>query len=220
MGRAIMIIGAGALAVGVIIYSLIECAQSDKYDVRALPKGAWLLIILLLPVIGAVLWLFFGRPQSPEPGTEPLRGRGPDDDPQFLRNLEERRRQQEQARKLQEWENELKRTGRAPGKRPSLFPDDTDDLEPDDPRLTFDADAPPGGPAGHGGTVVDTADGPPPREPGKGRGKDRGKERKSHGKDDGPERGHRGASGSEDRPDQDRTDDNHPADNDKPESSS
>ena len=55
MGRAILIIGAGALAVGVIIYSLIECAQTKKYKVRSLPKGAWILLILLLPVIGAVL---------------------------------------------------------------------------------------------------------------------------------------------------------------------
>lgn len=55
MGRAILIIGAGALAVGVIIYALIECAQSDKYAVRAIPKWGWLLVILLLPVVGAVL---------------------------------------------------------------------------------------------------------------------------------------------------------------------
>lgn len=64
MGRAILIIGAGALAVGVIIYSLIECAQTEKYKVRSIPKGAWILLILLLPIIGAVLWLFFGRPKK------------------------------------------------------------------------------------------------------------------------------------------------------------
>ena len=124
MGRAILIIAAGALAVGVIIYALIECAQSDRYRVRAIPKGAWLLVILLLPVVGALLWLFFGRPRQDDAARAPERGRGPDDDPQFLRNLEERRKQQEQARRLQEWENELKRTGRAPGARPG-----TDDAE-------------------------------------------------------------------------------------------
>ena len=124
MGRAILIIAAGALAVGVIIYALIECAQSDRYRVRAIPKGAWLLVILLLPVVGALLWLFFGRPRQDDAARVPERGRGPDDDPQFLRNLEERRKQQEQARRLQERENELKRTGRAPGVRPG-----TDDAE-------------------------------------------------------------------------------------------
>ncbi|RKQ37031.1 PLD nuclease N-terminal domain-containing protein [Kocuria tytonis] len=130
MGRAIMIIGAGALAVGVVIYALIECAQSEKYSVRSIPKGAWLLVIVLLPVIGALLWLFFGRPVKDDAARAPERGRGPDDDPQFLRNLEERRRQQERERRLQEWENELKRTGRAPGERPGS----TDPLDPSDPR--------------------------------------------------------------------------------------
>ena len=135
MGRAILIIAAGALAVGVIIYALIECAQSDRYRVRAIPKGAWLLVILLLPVVGALLWLFFGRPRQDDAARAPERGRGPDDDPQFLRNLEERRKQQEQARRLQEWENELKRTGRAPGARPG-----TDDAE-DDGTSAPDADS-------------------------------------------------------------------------------
>ena len=131
MGRAIMIIGAGALAVGVIIYSLIECAQSERYTVRAIPKGAWLLVILLLPVVGALLWLFFGRPR-PDAARESERGRGPDDDPQFLRNLEERRQQQDRARRLQEWENELKRTGRQPRPR-SATGDGTGPAAPVDP---------------------------------------------------------------------------------------
>ena len=139
MGRAIMIIGAGALAVGVIIYALIECAQSQRYDVRALPKWAWVLVILLLPVIGAVLWLLFGRPRADDAAREAQRGRGPDDDPQFLRNIEERRKQQEQARRLQEWENELKRTGRAPGARPVV----DEPLDPTDPRYGGTEGTPP-----------------------------------------------------------------------------
>ena len=132
MGRAILIIGSGALAVGLVIYALIECAQSERYRVRAVPKGAWLLIILLLPVVGAVLWLFFGRPRTDDAARDAARGRGPDDDPQFLRNLEERRKQQEQARKLQEWENELKRTGQAPGAKPQV----DEPLDPSDPGRT------------------------------------------------------------------------------------
>ena len=73
MGRAILIIGSGALAVGLVIYALIECAQSEKYSVRAVPKGAWLLIILLLPVVGAVLWLFFGRPRTDDAARDAAR---------------------------------------------------------------------------------------------------------------------------------------------------
>ncbi|WP_240625195.1 PLDc N-terminal domain-containing protein [Kocuria tytonicola] len=165
MGRAIMIIGAGALAVGVIIYALIECAQSEKYTVRAIPKGAWLLVILLLPVVGALLWLFFGRPRN-DAAREPARGRGPDDDPQFLRNLEERRRQQERARRLQEWENELKRTGRSPHRHDAAGGDDAgngtarnDPLDPADPRFESRG---PGRPESPGDPAEDTGNDPEP----------------------------------------------------------
>ena len=55
MIRAILIIGVIALAVGVIIYSLIDCARSDARDIRGLRRGPWLAIILLLPVITSFL---------------------------------------------------------------------------------------------------------------------------------------------------------------------
>ena len=168
MGRAIMIIGAGALAVGVIIYSLIECAQSEKYEVRAIPKGAWLLVILRLPVVGALLWLFFGRPRN-DAAREPARGRGPDDDPQFLRNLEERRQQQERARKLQEWENELKRTGRPPHRHDAAgdnVPEDgtarNEPLDPTDPRLEGRGPEHPNSPERPGNPAEDTGNDPEP----------------------------------------------------------
>ncbi|GGG55200.1 hypothetical protein GCM10011374_17700 [Kocuria dechangensis] len=111
MGRAILIIGAAALAVGVIVYSLIECARTSSADMRGLRKGGWIAVILLLPLLGALLWLFLGRPQGSGEGGRSVRPRGPDDDPQFLRNLEERRRQKEQAEKLRRWEEQLKRNG-------------------------------------------------------------------------------------------------------------
>ena len=92
MIRAILIIGVIALAVGVIIYSLIDCARSDARDIRGLRRGPWLAIILLLPVIGGILWLTLGRPRYASPGSVPTRGKGPDDDPEFLRELERRTR--------------------------------------------------------------------------------------------------------------------------------
>ncbi|WP_257879686.1 PLDc N-terminal domain-containing protein [Kocuria flava] len=111
MGRAILIIGAAALAVGVIVYSLIECARTDSVAMRGLRKGGWIAVILLLPLVGALLWLFLGRPRAAQETGGPARAKGPDDDPQFLRNLEERRRQQQQAEKLRRWEEELRRKG-------------------------------------------------------------------------------------------------------------
>ena len=89
MGRAILIIGAAALAVGVIVYSLIECARTDSTDIRGLRKGGWIAVILLLPLVGALLWLFFGRPNAESLGTRKPRTppRAPDDDVDFLRGL-------------------------------------------------------------------------------------------------------------------------------------
>lgn len=156
MGRAILIIGAAALAVGVIVYSLIECARTDSADMRGLRKGGWIAVIVLLPLLGALLWLFLGRPKGTAGSTGPVRGRGPDDDPQFLRNLEERRRQQEQAEKLRRWEEEIRRNG-GPGQTGEPGPDDG----PDDGRGPGD------GPSG--GSSAGRSDGQSDDSPGSNR---------------------------------------------------
>lgn len=155
MGRAILIIGAAALAVGVIVYSLIECARTDNSDMRGLRKGGWITVILLLPLVGALLWLFLGRPKGTAESSRPVRGRGPDDDPQFLRNLEERRRQQEKAEKLRRWEEELRRNG-GPGADGGTGPED----RPEDRR----GDRPDDGPSGS--SSAGRSDGPTDGSPG------------------------------------------------------
>lgn len=50
------------LEIGLVIYCLIDCLQASSRDIRTLPKWAWILLILLLPVVGAVAWLIAGRP--------------------------------------------------------------------------------------------------------------------------------------------------------------
>ncbi|WFR83586.1 PLDc N-terminal domain-containing protein [Arthrobacter sp. Y-9] len=108
--------------VAVCIYALIDCLRTDSREVRGVPKGVWIVALLLLPLLGALLWFLLGRPRSaatrPATGGPATNGRaaggtasgrplGPDDDPQFLRNLEERRRNQEEARKLEEMRKKL-----------------------------------------------------------------------------------------------------------------
>lgn len=97
------------LGVAIIIYALIDCIMSKKHEVRSISKPAWLIIIILLPLIGAGMWFLFGRPRSAPPGPpRPARRHptAPDDDPQFLQNLETKRRQQarEAARRFKEQE--------------------------------------------------------------------------------------------------------------------
>jgi hypothetical protein len=77
------------LLLALVIYSLIDCIQSDEGEVRRLPKGLWILVIVLAPLLGAVAWLFLGRPKPSRPMSPPASPRplAPDDDPDFLRGL-------------------------------------------------------------------------------------------------------------------------------------
>lgn len=107
----------GIVAVGVIIYAFIECLMTPKHQVRAFPKTAWVLIILLVPLIGALLWLFLGRARSRRGGTggapggqpsAPRRPSSPDDDAAFLHQLDVQRQQQARKAELDRREAELK----------------------------------------------------------------------------------------------------------------
>jgi hypothetical protein len=81
-----------ALAIlAMTIYAVIDAIQTEDSRVRYLPKIIWILLILLFAPIGPIAWFITGRergPQSgrPRPGRPPA-PRGPDDDPDFLRNL-------------------------------------------------------------------------------------------------------------------------------------
>ena len=43
------------------MFAVVDCALTERARVRGLPKWAWLLIVLLLPVVGPLLWLLVGR---------------------------------------------------------------------------------------------------------------------------------------------------------------
>lgn len=46
-----------------LVFCLVDCAQSPNADVRNLPKWAWILLIIIFPLIGSIAWLIAGRPQ-------------------------------------------------------------------------------------------------------------------------------------------------------------
>jgi len=102
------------LLVVLFIYGLIDCLRSDRADVRSIPKPAWILVIILLPLIGVLLWFFLGRPQYATTPSTPRTGAAhasrtvaPDDDPAFLRNLDVTRRQQAEDERLRKLKAEL-----------------------------------------------------------------------------------------------------------------
>ena len=52
-----MIKVAGALVgIAFYIYSIIDVLRSEKSHTRTLPKYVWLLIVIVLPIIGGVVW--------------------------------------------------------------------------------------------------------------------------------------------------------------------
>ncbi|WIB35373.1 PLDc N-terminal domain-containing protein [Curtobacterium sp. MCJR17_043] len=74
-------------AVAFTVFALIDCATMPRSRVRSLRKGIWILLVLVLPVVGGVLWFLLGR--TPARGQRGGGGggagyRGPEDDPDFL----------------------------------------------------------------------------------------------------------------------------------------
>lgn len=97
-------------AVGVValtIYALVDLFMTNGPRVRAFPKPVWIAIVVAVPVIGPLLWLFVGK-VKPGVAKKNSGGRAPDDDPYFLGSLgtetaEDRiRRLEEELRKLDE----------------------------------------------------------------------------------------------------------------------
>jgi hypothetical protein len=46
------------------IFTLVDLAQSPGHLVRSLPKVAWIVIVLLFPVLGSAAWFVLGRPKT------------------------------------------------------------------------------------------------------------------------------------------------------------
>ena len=110
----------GLLVLGLWVFCILDVIMSEETIIRNLPKGMWLLLVVILPVVGSIAWLIAGRPEGAafrvgdtrrRPAAKPL---APDDDPRFLSQLEDQRRaipraDEDRARRLREWEDELRR---------------------------------------------------------------------------------------------------------------
>ncbi|MDY7529387.1 MULTISPECIES: PLDc N-terminal domain-containing protein [unclassified Cryobacterium] len=94
----------GIAVIVVTVYALVECVTFDRGRIRGLPRWVWVFVIVLVPVVGALLWLFIGRGsnQSSAPGRGPSRQLAPDDDPDFLKSLGRDRLQEERIRQMEQ----------------------------------------------------------------------------------------------------------------------
>lgn len=85
MGRFLPIL----IAIILAIYALVDLAQVEKERVALMPKWAWVIVILVLPYLGPIGWLIFGRTSWGGGGgggdDDPVPA--PDNDPEFLKTL-------------------------------------------------------------------------------------------------------------------------------------
>lgn len=93
----------------ILVIALIDIIGTDENRVRGIPKLAWILLVVLLPLIGALLWLAIGRPTADD---LPRQARGaasefpeydrpgryvpadPESDREFLQKLRDRAEEQ------------------------------------------------------------------------------------------------------------------------------
>ncbi|GIF17769.1 hypothetical protein BJ973_009266 [Actinoplanes tereljensis] len=96
------------LDLALLVVALIDCLSAEESSIRALPRVAWVFVILLFSPIGAIAWFVAGRPAPPvrlsngtvwRPGNgfpedqrPGRRSSAPDDDPEFLRSLSDKLR--------------------------------------------------------------------------------------------------------------------------------
>lgn len=127
MIRAMLIIGGAALIVGLTLYTLLDAVRTPAHEARTLPKWLWVLVTLLFPVVGPLMWLILGRPKvqpaagAPRPGFGQRRSTpapsvsSPDDDEEYLRWLKakaERERRSREAESNNTQDSERKDSGR------------------------------------------------------------------------------------------------------------
>ncbi|KXC05245.1 PLD nuclease N-terminal domain-containing protein [Microbacterium hominis] len=65
------------------VYSIVDCALQPPTRHRGVSKPVWILLVVLLPIIGGVMWFVVGRGRPQRASTF----RAPDDNPDFLGSL-------------------------------------------------------------------------------------------------------------------------------------
>ncbi|MEE2814652.1 MAG: PLDc N-terminal domain-containing protein [Actinomycetota bacterium] len=55
------------ITIALMVFALVDIIRRDDSQVRFMPKFVWLLLVVLLPLLGSVLWFALGR-EYPEGG--------------------------------------------------------------------------------------------------------------------------------------------------------
>ena len=94
--------------IGLAIYCLFDILRSTRDERLGVHPALWIVVVLFVPLLGPLAWLavrwsrrstyadLSGAPPTSRP--ERLRSSAPDDDPDFLRRLDEQRRRDKDSR--------------------------------------------------------------------------------------------------------------------------
>ena len=79
-----LVIG-GVAVLALTVYALVDLFVTQAARVRAFPKPVWIAVIVALPILGPILWLFVGKNRRIPKQTTPM---FPDDDMGFLGRID------------------------------------------------------------------------------------------------------------------------------------
>ncbi|MFI9504059.1 PLD nuclease N-terminal domain-containing protein [Nocardia sp. NPDC052566] len=107
----------GLITLALWVYCLVDIITCPDVGIRHLPKMGWLIVVILIPTVGALLWLFAGRPLHESSTRSNTRyseydrpgryvAQSPEDDEAFLRGLRERAEEQRREARRQQMEHE------------------------------------------------------------------------------------------------------------------
>ena len=98
---------------GLTLYTLLDAVRTPAHEARTLPKWLWVLVTLLFPVVGPLMWLILGRPKAQPAAGAPRHGFGqrrstpapsvssPDDDEEYLRWLKAKAERERRSREAE-----------------------------------------------------------------------------------------------------------------------
>ena len=110
------------IAVAIDIYTIADIALTARNRLRSLNKFVWIVVVVLIPVVGAILWFVLGKSRASS-GNSVL---GADDDPNFQPPGSESARD-----RIARLEDELRRLDDEENMPPDPFTDNPDEPGPD-----------------------------------------------------------------------------------------
>jgi hypothetical protein len=110
------------IAVAIDIYTIADIALTARNRLRSLNKFVWIVIVIVIPVVGAILWFVLGKSRASSVNSV----LGADDDPNFQSPGSETSRD-----RIARLEDELRRLDDEENMPPDPFTDNPDEPGPD-----------------------------------------------------------------------------------------